>query len=228
MIDLGNLKELLMDQYLLHEVQHHAPHVFQGDESVPREPRAHSLLDIYKCLHQGEFGVGHLIDVSDRFRKQLFYEMARIQPTSDEPLLENVSINGTVLRLNLRPFRAIFGNDIENDCNMLAEVCIKSSEITKGDPEGFFSLLSGFRDLNRAGELRVGKAIYLFPTDMVDHFLGEVKKLAHRMGEIPVFSHSPSYRQLNEPSYRVVDVSVIRQSGLAFLFDKGKKGQPKE
>jgi hypothetical protein len=225
MIDLDNIKELLIDQYLLHEVQHHSSHLLQGDESVPREPRAHSLLDIYKCLHQGEFGVGHLIDATDRFQNRLLYEMSRIRPTSDEPLLENVSIDGTVMRVNLRPFRAIFGDDIENACHILAEVCLRSSEIPKGDTERFFLLLNSFRDLNRQGELMVGKASYIFPTEMVDHFLKEVRKLAHRFGEVPVFSHSSSYRQLNEPSYRVVDVPVIQQSGLSFLFEPGGKRQ---
>ena len=225
MIDLGNLKELLIDQYLLHEAQHHLSHVFYGNEPIPREPRAHSPVDIYKCLHQGEFGVSHMIDVSDRFWERLFHEIFRIRPTLDEPILENVSINGSVMRLNLRPFRATFSNDIEEACHILAEVCLKSSEIVKGGPKRFFSLLNGFRDLNRAGELKVGKVTYSFPTEMVDHFLKGVRELAHEIREIPVFSHSSSYRQMNEPSYRVVDVSVIQQSALAFLFKQDDKRQ---
>lgn len=226
MIDLGKLKELLIDQYLLHEVQHHSSYVFQSDEPIPEEPRAHSLVDIYKCLHQGEFGVGHLIDVPDRFRNRLLQEVLRTQPTPDEPVLENVSINGTVMRLNLKPFKAIFDNDIENASHILVDVCIESSKIATGKAEHFFSLLNGFRDLNQANELQVGKAIYTFPTEMVDHFLKEVKMLAHRIGEIPVFSHSSIYRNLNEPSYRVVDGSVIEQSKLAILFEQGNQEHP--
>ena len=225
MTDLDNIKELLVNQYLLHEIQHCSSHVPLGDEAVPKEPRAHSLVDIYKCLHQGEFGVGHLIDVPDRFRNRLLQEVLSTQSGSDEPVLENVSINGTVMRLNLKPFKAIFSKDIENGSNILADVCINSSKIAKGKAEHFLSLLNGFRDLNQTNELRVGKAIYTFPTEMVDHFLTEVKKLAHRIGEIPVFSHSSIYRQLNEPSYRVVDVSVIQRSELAFLFEQGNQKQ---
>jgi hypothetical protein len=223
MTDLDNIKELLVNQYLLHEIQHHSSHMPLDDEPTPKEPRAHSLVDIYKCLHQGEFGVGHLIDTPDRFRNRLIQEVLRTQPTSHEPVLENVSINDTVMRLNLKPFKAIFDNDIENAAHILADVCIESSKIATGKAEHFFSLLNGFRDLNQANELQVGKTIYTFPTEMVDHFLKEVKMLAHRIGEIPVFSHSSIYRKLNEPSYRVVDVSVIEQSKLAFLFEQGNQ-----
>jgi hypothetical protein len=221
MIDLGTLRKLLNDQYLLHEVQHHSVHSIQEDDQVPREPVAHSLVDIYKCLHQGEFGIGHLIDDLVNFQNRLFHDILKSHPTSDEPILENVSINGIVMRLNLRPFRALYGNDIEKACNVLAKVCINSSENTKGDNERFFSLLHGFRDLNREGKLRVGKTRIIFPTDMVDHFLREVKKIVHRIGEIPVFSHSAKYRQLNEPSYRVIDMAVVQNSELSFLFEQG-------
>jgi hypothetical protein len=226
MIDSGHLRKLLIDQYLLHEVQHHFSSEFQGDASVPREPRAHALVDIYKCLHQGEFGVGHLIDDPVRFRKRLLHELLQILPSSAEPTLENVSINNTVMRLNLRPFKAIFKAEIEEASHLLAEVCIESSKTVKGDPERFFYILNGFRDLNREGELRVSKASYSFPIEMVDYFLMEVRKLANRLGEIPVFSHSSIYRQLNEPSYRVVDISAVEKSELAFLLEKGQKGQP--
>lgn len=221
MIDLDNLRKLLIDQYLLHEVQHHEACTLQGDEVVQREPRAHSLVDIYKCLHQGEFGVGHMIDDPNRFQKRLLQEMLGLEPTLDEPILENVSIDNTMMRLNLRPYSTLYADDIENACHILAEVCVQSTEIVKKDTEHFYSLLNGFRDLNQAGELRISNTVYIFSTELVEYFLQEIWKFAHRMGEIPVLSHSPSYRQLNAPSYRVVDVSVIRQSVLAFLFEKG-------
>jgi hypothetical protein len=225
MIDLDILKKLLIDQYLLHEIQHHAAYAIPDDEPIKREPRAHSLVDIYKCLHQGEFGVGHLIDAPEHFQHRLMQEMSGIEPISDEPILENVSIDSAVMRLNLRPFIALHADDVENACHILADVCIQSAEIVKGNREHFFAILNAFRDLNRAGELKVGKAIYAFQTEMVDFFLKEIMKFLQRMGDIPVLSHSSNYRDRNHPSYRVVDVSVIRKSKLAFLFEKGNNWQ---
>jgi len=221
-----NLKELLIQQYLLHEVEHHPFHTIHGGGPTPAEPRAHTLVDIYKCLHQGEFGVAHTIDDPGRFRDRLYHELLESQPRSDEPVLENVAVDGTIMRLNLRPYRALFGDDTSKACDLLAEACLRSADIPKGSSERFLSVLYSFKDLNSAGELVVGNVIYVFPTEMVKHFLMQIRELARRMGEIPVFSHSPNYRQLNAPSYRVVDISVIQQSSLVFIFDERNKRQP--
>jgi hypothetical protein len=223
MTDSDNLRKLLIDQFLLHEVQHHEAYALQGDEEIQREPRAHSLVDVYKCLHQGEFGVGHLIDDPNRFQNRLLQDMLELEPRTDEPILENVSIDNAVMRLNLRPYRAFYADDIENAGQILAQVCLQSAAMAKGDTEHFFSVLKWFQDLNHAGELRVGNTVYSFSTELVEYFLQEIRNFAHRMGEIPVLSHSPNYRQLNTPSYRVVDVSVLRQSVLASLFEKDRK-----
>ena len=220
------LKELLIQQYMLHEVQHLYSLLAHEDRPIRTEPRAHTPVDIYKCLHQGEFGVGHSIDDPHRFRDRLRHELDGNQPRSDEPVLENVSVDGTVMRLNLRPFRALFGHDTDRACDLLSEVCLRSAGIPRGSFERFLEVLNGFRDLNRSGELIVGNVVYGFPSEMVDHFLKEVKVLARRLGEIPVFSHSMVYRRLNSPSYRVVDLSEIQQSPLAFIIDRHNVREP--
>ena len=215
-----NTRDLLIQQYLLHEVEHYPFHVTHNGRATPAKPRAHTLFDIYKCLHQGEFGVAHTIDEPGRFRDRLYHELRESQSKSDEPVVENVAIDGNIMRLNLRPYRALFGDDTGKACDLLVDVCLRSGNISKGSSKRFLSLLYSFKDLNSAGELVVGNVIYAFPPEMVEHFLMEVKRLAHRMGEIPVFSHSTNYRRLNTPSYRVVDLSVIRKSPLAFIIEQ--------
>lgn len=219
------LKELLIQQYLLHEFDHHPSPVAHAHGPIPTEPYAHELVDIYKCLHQGEFGVAHTIDDPGRFRDRLYHELRESQPGSDEPVLENVAVDGAVMRLNLRPYRALFGDDTGKACDLLAEACLRSADIPKGSYERFLSALYSFKDLNMAGELVVGNVIYVFPNEMVEHFLMQVKGLARRLGEIPVFSHSTNYRRLNTPSYRVVDLSVIQQSALAFIIEQYRERQ---
>lgn len=215
-----NLRSLLVQQYLLHEVDHHPFYVTQNGGATRAKPLAHDLIDIYKCLHQGEFGVAHTIDDPDRFRDRLYHELLGIQPASHEPVLENVAVDGAIMRVNFRPYRALFMDDMHKASDLLAGACLESAGIPKGSSERFFSVLYDFRDLNKAGELVVGNAIYEFPSKMVDHFLMEVRDLARRLGEIPVFSHSPAYRRLNSPSYRVVDRAAIQQSELAFILNR--------
>ena len=214
-----NLRNLLVQQYLLHEVEHHPFNVIQNGGATSVKPRAHDMIDIYKCLHQGEFGVAHTVDDPDRFRERLHHELLGIQPASHEPVLENVAIDGAIMRVNFRPYRALFVDDVPKACDLLAEACLESAGIPKGSSEQFLSLLYAFRDLNKTGELVVGNTIYAFPYGMVDLFLKEVRDLARRLGEIPVFSHSPAYRRLNSPSYRVVDRAAIQQSALAFILN---------
>jgi hypothetical protein len=215
-----NLRELLLQQYLLHEVDHRPISVAQNGGPTSAKPLAHDLIDIYKCLHQGEFGVAHTVDDPDRFRDRLYHELAGIRPTSHEPVLENVAIDGAILRVNLRPYLALFMDDMHKACDLLSEACLKSADIPKGNSERFLTLLYGFRDLNNTGKLILGNVTYAFPSEMVGFFLKEVRDLARRLGEIPVFSHSPVYRRLNAPSYRVVDRSVMQQSALAFILNQ--------
>ena len=215
-----NLRALLIQQYLLHEVDHRPVSVTRKGGAIAAKPRAHDLIDIYKCLHQGEFGVAHTVDDPDRFRDRLYHELVGIGPASDEPVLENVAIDGAIMRVNLRPYGALFVDDMDKACDLLAEACLESAGIPKGDSERFLTALHGFRDLNNSKDLVVGKVVYAFPSEMVDRFLMEVGELARRLGEIPVFSHSPTYRRLNLPSYRVVDLSVIQRSALAFILNR--------
>jgi hypothetical protein len=216
----NNIRDLLIQQYVLHEVEHHPLNASQKVGTTTAKPLAHDLIDIYKCLHQGEFGVAHTVDDPDRFRDRLYHELLGIRPKSDEPVMENVSIDGTIMRVNLRPYRALFANDTHKACDLLTAACLKSAAVPKGNSERFRMLMYGFRELNKTGELVAGNVVYTFPSEMVDRFFEEVRDLARRLGEIPVFSHSPVYRRLNSPSYRVVDLSVIEQSALSFMLNR--------
>ena len=186
---LESLKKLLVEQYMLHEVQHwavhtHTHHTEGQPESTAREPRAHTPLDIYKCLHQGEYGVGHLVGDPIGFWERLGRELLASPPVNEEPLLETVATNGGILRVNLRPFRALFDDETDNACNLLTDVCLASSAISIGNAESFLSKLQGFRDLNESGRLTVGHVTYAFAPEMIAHFLKKVRDLTLRLGDI--------------------------------------------
>ncbi len=222
MAHLESLRELLINQYMLHEVQHHFFATTRRRASTAVAPLAHTLVDIYKCLHQGEFGVEHLVGDRVGFRERLGHDLLGHLPAAQEPLLECVATDGGILRVNLRPYRASFGDKTDRARDLLTDACLASANINKGRPDSFLSKLFGFRELNRTGQLAIGGITYMFPSDMVDHFLMELRALVRRTGEIPVFGHSPLYRKMNDPSYRVVDLEVIGQSPLAFLLERRK------
>jgi hypothetical protein len=218
---LAALRPLLTQQFLLHEVAHHVLQAEHSPSQAPLAPFAHGLIDIYKCLHQGEFGVGHTIDDPEAFKQRLYQEIRRgmDQPLVQEPAIENISIDGGILRINLRALRHFYPEEADA-AEDVARACIESAHITQGSPERFFATLELFRTLNQAGEIAVAGHVFAFPSAEVDRFFSDVRALMHRIRQVPVFSHSETYRRLNQPSYRVVERSVLEASPLAVLLEK--------
>jgi hypothetical protein len=215
-------RQLLIQQFMLHEVEHHRLQPAEPEGNIPLAPVAHGLIDIYKCLHQGEFGVGHTIDHADGFRQRLFQEMAHGPDPGQirEPAAENISIDGRTLRINLRAVKHLYIDDLQGAVDELSRVCIASARISQGKDDRFFATLELFKKINQTGQIALAGHTFVFPPAMVENFLIEVRELMHRIGQVPVFSHSESYRRLNRPSYRVADRSVLEASPLGVLLEK--------
>lgn len=215
-----SLREIMIQQYMLHEFSHHGDVVTTNtEEAVEREPVAHTMRDIYKCLHQAEFGVGHIVDDTALFHDRLLREILRAEPPVDEPLLEAISLDGSTFRLNLRPYRMLFSGDEIKAAEILSEVCFESARVQKGKGDRFLNLLMAFRDLNDQGGIQVGQIRFAFPSKETQRFISEALALGRRMGTIPVFSHSSAYNRLNKPSYRVVYLDALENSRLGFILE---------
>lgn len=213
------VRQVLIQQFLLHEIAHHSLQAAEQPQHVVVAPRAHDLMDIYKCLHQGEFGVEHNIGNPEGFKGRLLQEMNSCGPENPEtePVLESVHENAQVLRVNLRPLIRLTNGDMDTIVSQLAAVCLESAHATQGNAKIFKKKLIAFHDLNQAEALRVGGHAFVFPQPAVERFLFEVRQLAQQINQVPVFSHSEVYRQLNRPAYRVVDRSVLEASPLKML-----------
>ncbi|MBI5585177.1 MAG: hypothetical protein HY892_15290, partial [Deltaproteobacteria bacterium] len=225
-IDAGRerarVRQIVIDQYLLHEVQHHSWQ--RNDSSGPafRIPRAHSPVDLYKCLHQGEFGVGHTLDHPTRFGHRLLEELRQVRTgeAPREPVLEDISAGGQILRVNLRPFKDFFNSALEEPSTRLARVCFESAEAVRGSALHFWKTLALFAELNQTGEIILGGVSFVFPVETIDRFLIEVRDLTQGLGQIPVYGHSPAFHRLNQPAYRVVARTVLEKSPLSGLLER--------
>jgi hypothetical protein len=216
------LRNVLLTQYACHEANHHPELAGGATERVPTVPKAHTLADIYKCLHQGEFGVGHSIEDPTTFARRLAFELLEAEPNSTEPLLENVSSSGSVFRVNLRPYRRRFAGRDEWASSLLVQICLDSAVVHKGSDKDFIASLAWFRELNNSGELAIQGRCYMFPGELVDLFLRQVNDFIKKAESIPVLSHSPVYKKYNAPSYRVVDRASLEGSALAFLLEEAQ------
>jgi len=204
------LIQIIAGQYRWHEArfQPAVPSTLGSGSGALFEPRICTIQDIYKCLHQGEFGVGHLLREVDRARARFEKEFEEAAPGEEEPLEEIVSPDGQILRINFRPYKAQMGtNPIARE--KLFQSCVASAQIPRGSPERFFKTLEEFLQLNHSHSIQVHGIIYAFPPGIIENFLEGVEKAWRQTGQLPVYPHSATYRSYNAPAYRVVHRRVL-------------------
>jgi hypothetical protein len=152
--------------------------------------------DVYKLLFQGVMGVAHILEDKEQAKRYLENEFAGVNVSKflDEPLVEDVSVSGEVVRVNLRPFKRL-GPSL----NRLFEAMVVSAERMKEDKETFMTLWNRFIGLVKAGRL-----------DFDHEALVEFDKVTKDKGYPPIH-HSKEYVRANKPTYRVVDKKVYQK-----------------
>jgi len=143
-------------------------------------------------IYQGVFGVAHILKKPDFAKQYLAKEMNSIEGTNSEPLIENISVSGDIVRINLRTFKKS-GGSVEK----LFEIMTLSAEETKGDMEKFLSQWGEFKQAVILGKLK-------FNIQDLEKFDKKVKAENY-----PAIHHSPGYRKANRPAYRVVKKSIF-------------------
>jgi hypothetical protein len=141
--------------------------------------------DAYKLLFQGVYGVGHLMGpgVWDYLQREAKSLEAKDQP--GELLMESVSMDCSVVRVNLRPF-------ITKDYPLIQLMeAMRNSEI-KGKPSDFLELWDTFVELVWSGQL-----------DFDQEEVGTVNKSLNRDKPQPMH-HTQQYRDAYHPAYRVI------------------------
>jgi len=141
--------------------------------------------DAYKLLYQGVFGVGHIMGPGawDYLQEEAKKIVLTDQPA--DPLMESVSLDGSVVRLNLRPYIRE-GHKLPS----LMEA-MRHSDI-EGNPAEFLELWDTYAELVWNGQLD-------FEHDEVD---GIGKALDRAKPQ--AMHHTPQYRDAYYPAYRVV------------------------
>jgi hypothetical protein len=166
--------------------------------------------DVYKLVHQGVFGPGHIITSAAGARRALVDELAALQVQSltskvqrqTEPEFEPIDPGGRLVRVNLRPFlregggRKAEGGRVREErrrhvgCDWLVTALVESASM-KG------SHLQMARRLSAA----IGWCRASLPVQAAE--LEEIAARA-RDANYPAFHHSPAYRRAYQPAYRVV------------------------
>jgi hypothetical protein len=150
--------------------------------------------DVYKLLYQGVFGVGHIM--GEEAWKRLQEEAGRIDPEDHiwEPLIEGISADGSMVRVNLRPF---LRRGLSLDSLFKA---MKETAALEGVAEDFLRGWRAFNELVEAGIIAVDK--------------GELERLNRELDEdgIRPRHHSEAYRDAYYPAYRVVRRDKVKDA----------------
>ncbi|MCW4049529.1 MAG: hypothetical protein NWE89_07300 [Candidatus Bathyarchaeota archaeon] len=159
---------------------------------IERHP-AIQARDIYKLLFQGVFGVGHLI--SEKTWDSLREEAGRINIDDhpEEPLVEEVSPDGSMIRVNLRPYLRA-GHSLES-----LYQAMKESATHEGDEAVFLGYWEPFKQL---------------VTEQGLPFIVEsIEKLDESMAEegVKPKHHTQKYRDAYYPAYRVVKLDIYQR-----------------
>lgn len=156
---------------------------------VARYPEA-GMMDVYKLLHQGTFGPGHLISNKKTAREFLEQEIDQIEPSANAILVESVHLDNAIVRLHLRPYIAHQGT-----VRTLLDAFVRSAKQVQGDPAVMAAHWQTFETLCRSGVLGAEQ----FPLREVLLF-GAVRARE----EWPAVHHSPAYVNAYHPRYRVL------------------------
>jgi hypothetical protein len=153
--------------------------------------------DLYKLLHQGIFGPGHLIGPGSEFLLAIESEMRGLgPPRSGEKRIESIHPEDLAFRVNLRPFRAE-----SRPVDRLAEAVRRSIPLFAGRRGDFLDLWEEARTLGEAGRIPFSRGSFEGLERQID------------WTTLPPLHHSERYRSQSRPSYRVVHRLVLDDLG---------------
>lgn len=156
-------------------------------ETQQREKQNFEVRDAYKLIYQAVFGVAHILEIPDRAKAYLEQEIAGVDSSTTEKLIEVISVSGDVVRLNLRPYKFYNG-----DPDLLFDAMVQSAKAIDGSNERFLVLWEEFKRAVENGKLN-------FDVEQMRLFDEEIKKAGY-----PAVHHSEAYREANLPAYRVL------------------------
>jgi hypothetical protein len=143
--------------------------------------------DFYKFVHQAAFGNGHLITDEGAARGYLRSELDSVTADDKEPLIDPLSPDGSVVRINLRTFKAR-----NLDVTKLGDVMIESAKKFTPDRRRFERWWDEVADAADRRKLP-------FYAATLTNF-----GAARALEDYPAVHHSAAYSKSYQPAYRVV------------------------
>lgn len=149
--------------------------------------------DLYKFLHQAAMGSEHAVKDTGAVKTLMKRELAGLDTTITNDLIEQLSPDGNLVRINLRPYLKKGEKPDE---------LLKAFILTANKFSGSTDTLVAY--LNTAKEMIARKDI---PID--ENIFASLTNELEKSG-FPAIHHSLTYEKLYKPAYRVVDRKYLR------------------
>jgi hypothetical protein len=143
--------------------------------------------DLYKLLYQAALGSEHAVDDPAAARDHLFQEIQALHEKPDEPILEIISPDGKMARVNLRPFILAKG-----EFEALLHAFLSTASNYNGEPNVLLSYLELALQSSKDNQLPLEYSGLL-------KCFHELELLGY-----PAIHHSAQYKRLYAPAYRVI------------------------
>ncbi len=145
------------------------------------------IQDLYKLVYQAAMGSEHAVSDTTAARVWLDRELAELQARPAAPIIESITPNGELVRVNLRPFIGA-GRHTE----ALLAAFIRTANEFPGSRERLARFWSYVEAMAETGEIRFGRE------ELATYFADK------RREGFPTVHHSVTYVELYKPAYRVV------------------------
>jgi hypothetical protein len=143
--------------------------------------------DLYKLVHQAALGSEHAIKEKAGVAARLIRELETLGAGPEEPLLDPLAPDSTIIRVHLRPFTRL-----GLDPGPLAEAFLQTAQEFQGSPQCIEDYSGIAEELALAGRLGISQ-------EALQRFFGEMKTNGY-----PAVHHSVRFRAYYRPAYRVV------------------------
>ena len=151
--------------------------------------------DVYKLAYQAALGSEHMVRQRQPTQERLLAELAGLDGESADPLMEPLRADGSLVRVNLRPF---------GHYALPADQLVEAFMRTATEPVGGVTLLRSL--LAEAAVAAWRGSIGITPEEMETC----VKRMS--ASGFPAIHHSDIYTQLYRPAYRVVAVKFLPEA----------------
>lgn len=145
------------------------------------------VVDVYKLIYQSTMGVAHYIDSPEKARDYLIREMSLVPPSDEIPLIEPLSPDGRMVRVNLAPYKAAGG-----EAEHLFLAMMNTAEHFQPSKDRLEA------NLNLLVKSGMEEKISLDSSEL-QAFIKKTRAL-----DFPPVHHSDKYRELYHPAYRVI------------------------